>query len=163
MKGRLEFRQRVACSAWRHAAVMLLAILSVVCGGQAQGEVALLRSESVWLGVVAGAAAFDFTATNTAKANEVGSIPGDNEGVGSLLTFDSVVTGLPSSVVLEALELGSGFVFNDNEGGATSASFVDALSVGDIDNYDDDDFQISLSGGPIYGVGIDMRDNDSRS
>ncbi len=59
---------------------------------------------------------------------------------------------------------GSNFVFNDTE---FNSSRFPLLSVGDVDNFSDDDFEIRITrtdaGVTVTGIGVNVGDNDSRN
>jgi hypothetical protein len=109
------------------------------------------------------------TSENIGKANEVTSDPGPNTKVGATLTFDSTNTGLSSSFQVESLQyerlevknIEAGFTFDDADGGlAHDDDFNNALSVGDMDDFEDDDWSLSLLSGPsMTGFGVELRDN----
>ena len=92
-------------------------------------------------------------------ANEVTSPPTGNTNLGPRLTFDSANTGLSRSFRVETLQPGAGFTFNDNEGPPLHI-ILDALSVGDINDFEDDDFVVTRTDGPtLHGYGFFLNDN----
>ncbi|MCA9291089.1 MAG: hypothetical protein KDA25_08170 [Phycisphaerales bacterium] len=97
------------------------------------------------------------TAANVAMANEVPVPPGNNQFLSGVLTFPAAATGLPNGFRLTALQPGVGFTYNDNEGGVDQS---DALSVGDVDNGENDDVSIDIiSGPPVHAVGMMLGGN----
>ena len=111
---------------------------------------------------------FETTSANLAKAIEVSEPPGRNTGVGAVavaaegarLTFDTVSTGLFYRFELIAASPGAGFTFDDDEEAGNLANFDNALSVGDIDNAENDDWRLRVSGRePLRGFGFELRDN----
>ncbi|MCB1774376.1 MAG: hypothetical protein KDI88_12220 [Gammaproteobacteria bacterium] len=111
---------------------------------------------------------FQTTSANLAKADEVGAAPGRNTAVGVIqgpgegarLTFDTVSTGLFYRFELVATSTSTGFTFDDDEGAGNLANFDNALSVGDIDNAENDDWRLRVTGRePLRGFGFELRDN----
>ncbi len=102
---------------------------------------------------------FETTADNIAKAQEVSSPPPNNAQLGSTLTFYSTDTSLSWGFRLNALQLGASLVFNDCEGYLV---WPNVLSIGDINNYENDDWQLEiLSGPPLYAFAFNLiNDND---
>ena len=99
------------------------------------------------------------TASNVRKADEVTSTPGDNEQLGNRLTFDKNNTGFKVSFDVYPSESGAGFTFNDTEGSGNE--WNNALSVGDVDNYDNDNFYWRILGGDkVYALGLELRENE---
>ena len=139
-------------------AVVVLVCLSMT--RSTSGQVAFIHNQRVWESIVSSPEYFDFTAANTALALEVEVAPRPNAGLGGILSFDAALTGLSSNVVVETVQARAGFTFADTEGGA---AFRDALSVGDIDNFQNDDFRLTFDGAPVYALAIDLRHNSSHA
>jgi len=145
------------------AAVALMFVPSV----SAWADLTFYTDESAWNNDVSDIEVLDFTATNVALADEVSSPPGGNEELGGVLTFDSANTGLSSSLTLIALEsgdvddFGDGFMFDDNEG--SGPEWDDALSVGDINNFEDDDWQITFDSGSVFNFAWLLQDNNGNT
>jgi hypothetical protein len=109
------------------------------------------------------------TSENIGKADEVASDPAPNTKVGPVLTFDKANTSLSSSFQIESLQYErllvkngeAGFTFDDQDGGlAHDSDFDNALSVGDMDDFEDDDWSLSLlNGSTMTGFGVELRDN----
>ena len=132
-----------------------------VAGGELNlaAEVSFITHEATWSALVDRVEVFDTTSANVLLANEVTSPPTGNSQLGGVLTFDSANTGLSRSFTVETLQPGAGFTFNDNEGPPLPV-ILDALSVGDMNDYEDDDFQISITNGPaLYGFAFSLNDN----
>ena len=91
------------------------------------------------------------------KCNEVTSLS-SNQSLGLHLTWDEANTGIPTQVVLRAYQ-GSGFVCEDNELWGGAAGW---LSVGDVDNYENDDFAVEVnppSGVDVFAIGLTVGDS----
>ncbi len=106
------------------------------------------------------------SAANVANADEVSSPPSANQRLGNVLTFQAANAGTCVSFTLSNPDLEpdnppnfafDGFTYRDNE----SALDVDrVLSVGDGNNYEDDDFTLSVGGGDVYALGYFIYGND---
>jgi len=117
-----------------------------------------------WEAMVNNSELFETTAGNIAQADEVSSVPGPNAKIGPLLTFQSANTGLTRGFAVESLQaagstaLEAGFTFNDQEAGYDTTAYVNALSVGDINDFEDDDWSFALlNGAGISAFGVDLR------
>ena len=108
---------------------------------------------------------FPTTAANIALANERSTPPNANTGLGATLTFPEVETNFCRAFVVKTLEPGANFTFDDDEGAGNFPGFDNALSVGDIDNFENDDFEISFPPGetPAYAVSFGIQDSNSAS
>jgi hypothetical protein len=93
-------------------------------------------------------------------ATEVTTEPDVNAGLSGTLTFSKSNTGLSRDYVLKTLQPGAGFTYDDDEGGANYASFDRALSVGDINNYEDDDWSFS-SPAAMRSFGVIIADSNT--
>ena len=143
---------------------ILLSGVLLWCASSAQAGMVLYTSLSEWENAVTGIEVLTTTSNNVALADEVGSPPGENAPVGSLLTFQTVNTGLSRGFSVRTLQSGAGFTFDDHEGAGNIPSFDNALSVGDIDNYEDDDWRLSLLDGAVMtAFNVDLRDSGSFS
>jgi hypothetical protein len=142
--------------------VFLVSVCLIIIGSNsAWAALTFFTSESGWRAVVSDEEDFNFTADNVAKANEVASPPADNAWLGGTLTFDAANTGLSSSFTLTTLEINAGFTFNDTEG--SGPEWDDALSVGDINNFEDDDWQITFDSNSVFNFAWFLQDNDPSS
>ncbi len=126
----------------------------------AQGAV-FFDSESSWQSQIVGLETFDTTGPNVAMADEIsGATPEPNTWLGHVLTYPASSTPLSRSFTIEALErLGytAGFTWDDGE-------FIesDALSPNDVDNGQNDDVEIVLTGGPaLTAFGLTIYDNSN--
>ena len=97
---------------------------------------------------------------NMALADESESFQQNNRQIwmGKRITFDASNTGFPFTFYLESVEVDEttiyGLVWNDDE-----ASWRETISIGDIDNLEDDDFEIGISEGNVYALAFNMIDN----
>jgi hypothetical protein len=123
------------------------------CGGLG---VVVTQNEAEWRDMVLSAGfdlhEFPFTAANVSLANETGYVPGKNREVGGVLTWESVSTGLPFDFVLTATE--GHMTYYDDEGFGNNT-----LSIGDIDNWQNDDFSVEVTGEKVYAMAIYIHDN----
>lgn len=140
-----------------HVILGLVIVLGITLSDRAYAELMFFTSESAWRAAVQNEEDFYFTAANVATANEVASPPGNNAGLGGTLTFEAVNTGLPSSFTLTTLQSGAGFTFNDTEG--SGPEWNEALSVGDINNFEDDDWQITFESSSVFHFAWLLQDN----
>ena len=151
---------------------MILTILAAGAALAAQAEWASNNGVSVYTNEANWQAAMDAkwggesiynlntTAGNMALADEVSSAPSDNANMGKTLTFDKANTGFEVSFDLYASSAvsGNGFVFNDVED--ADVVWTDALSVGDIDGAENDNFYLRILGGDsIFGSAYDILGN----
>ena len=117
----------------------------------------ILTDLASWEAEVTDIETFVTKADNIVLADEVLSLSEVNDKIGSILTFDSYHTGLTRSFNLETLQSGAEFTFNDHEGGVYLPNFTDALSVGDNDDFEDDNWKVSLENGSITAIGFEIR------
>lgn len=121
-----------------------------------------INDEHAWTGIAQNIEALDTTADNTALADEVVAPLSNNFDLGPILTFDAANTGLARSFTVETLQPNAKFTFNDHEGSSFSPlpGFKNTYSVGDTNNYEDDDFQITINSGPdLHAFGFALADN----
>lgn len=133
----------------RGVVAALFVVLLFFAAPAARGDVQIITDPAEWEAMVTGIEEFATTADNVVLADEVDSLPMDpnNAQLGPVLTFQAANTGLSRGFILEALQQDAGFTFNETEQGQVLMSFQDALSVGDVDNYEDDDWSLSLTDG----------------
>ncbi len=137
--------------------VILLALCLLLNCTMAQAAATLVTDKIQWEAMVSEIEVFVTTADKIVLADEAYYLPGLDEQLGSTLTFQTSNTGMSRGFVIEALETGAGLTFDDD--GATE--FEDALSVGDIDAYEDDDWQLSLlDGASMMAFGVEIRHSD---
>jgi VCBS repeat-containing protein len=93
------------------------------------------------------------------RDQDFGNTPGNNEQLGPTLTFNhhGICGG---TLELQTLQSGAGFTFNDTEGGDPVFA-ANSLSIGDIDNHEDDDFSVRVPS--LRGVGFYLVDNTLES
>jgi hypothetical protein len=101
---------------------------------------------------------FEFTAPNTALANEAAGAPAPGDDLGPVLSFDASNTGLARSFDIRAQQSGAGLVWDDQEFPFDPFS-ENTLSVGDEDDLEHDVFTISFLDGPVHGFGVVIEDN----
>jgi len=139
-----------------------LAALFAAFSADAQQTV-FYNDETEWSQAVTALEPFDTTSLNVALAFEIeASETPVNTFLGRTLTYDSSATGLSRSFVARVLQdIGPefGWTWNDQKlpGGEQ------ALSPNDVDNGDDDDFEIEVTSGPpleAFGMWI-VHNNDS--
>jgi hypothetical protein len=123
--------------------------------------VVFYTDEAAWLGAVEDVETLQTTSANVGLADELSSAPSQNDFLGSVLTFSQTNTGFSQGFKVETLETGAEFTFSDGEASPATAGFEDALSVGDLNDYEDDDWRLTLlSGGrDVYAFGLILRDN----
>lgn len=118
------------------------------------------QNEANWRDMVLSAGfeidEWPLTAANVSLANETGYVPGKNREVGGILTWESGATGFPFDFVLTA-EQGHMTYYDDEGFGAN------CLSIGDIDNWQDDDFSVEVTGEDVYAMLIYIHDNTAMS
>jgi len=109
------------------------------------GPPQLFLDQADWLTKVTSLEAnpFRFSAANVALADQVTTDPAKGAPLGSTLTFRGDSTGLSRSFQLSTLEQGASFAAIKETG-----AFPPALSVGQFDLHEDDDFRIDLTAGP---------------
>lgn len=97
-----------------------------------------------------------------AQADEVNNPPPNNNNVGNTLTFSSANTPFSFTFTVRTLQASANFTFNDIEPpAAILPSFINALSVGDIDNQENDNWELNLAGSSfVSALGFVVRDNN---
>jgi hypothetical protein len=119
-------------------------------------QAVVFTNEAQWRDQVLGGGfelhEFDTTSANVSLSNEVGSNPGKNIELGSPLTWEAANTGFPFEFVLTAAE--GHITYWDTEGFGSNT-----LSIGDIDNWQDDDFGIEMTGTQVYALAFVIGDN----
>ena len=115
---------------------------------------------------------FQTTAENILLADEETTLPTRNVAVGEAkaagegrsLTFQRTNTGLFYSFEFTSLQPGNGsLTFDDDEGAGDVPTFNDALSPGDLDDLENDDWRVRLTGvsllRPMTAFGFVLRDS----
>jgi hypothetical protein len=116
--------------------------------------------EAIWLAnLPAGARldSFETTASGVAMADEIMSPPDPDTNCGPVLTFDAEQTGMAVGFTLHAVEPYADFVFEDN---FDHPYFYDALSVGELNEHENDDFEVGFSGDDLFAFAFQLREND---
>jgi len=117
----------------------------------------LLPNEPTWRASVLDAGMdileFPFTSTNMAKADQIAGPPGGNAWIADPLTFAASNTGFPFNFTIDATSSPS-VTWNDDEMGCGNC-----ISIGDADNYEDDDFEIVVTDTLVYAMSIYIGDN----
>lgn len=140
--------------------VLAIIFFSSVPAVQLRADFLYFTDEAQWLAAVESFETLTTDANGIALANEVSGPPSQNQFLGSFLTFDSANTGFQNSFTIETLEAGAGFTFSDGEPSPASAGYENALSVGDIDNFENDDWHFVFTSGPeVTAFGFILRDN----
>lgn len=116
---------------------------------------------TTWSNIAGTAYVLTTTAANVALANEVPSPPGPNAQlcgtpsnyqVPCTLTWEAASTGACRDF---ALGVQQGITFDDNE-----FSYTNSLSIGDVDNGENDDFVVTFGGGPpTHAFGFTLLNN----
>lgn len=149
--------------------MIIVAVLSASLAAQAewatQGGVTVYTNEANWTAALTAGwtvQSLDTTAANLVLADEVsGPLSGSNDLLGDTLTFDKANTGFDVSFSVWASKANN-LVYNDNEGNAVFRS--DALSVGDVDNDDNDNLYFNILGGDtVFAAGYTVLDNEFSS
>jgi hypothetical protein len=99
--------------------------------------------------------ALDTDATAVGLADELASPPVQDENLGPILSFQAANTGLCGDFALEALEPGAGLTFEDGE---PSPAILppDTISIGDIDDFEDDDFRLRFPTDTFFAAGFTL-------
>ncbi|MEM1143988.1 MAG: hypothetical protein AAGI88_15525, partial [Pseudomonadota bacterium] len=150
---------------------LVLTCASTYVQAQIQVDVRLFTSLSQFnAAVLETAEVFATSATNIAKADEQGSAPTRNRGVGAVqnpgtrtLTFNRANTDLGFDFEFTALKA-EAITFDDDEGASNNLpNFDNALSPGDIDNGEDDDWSVRVTApsNRLRAFGFFLQDNNS--
>ncbi len=140
----------------------LIFIVFLTLTSPVSGAVTFYSDEGSWTSAVGNSTSFDISATNIVLANEIVALPGADEQLGSVLSFDAI--NLPASqcygMILKTIEVGAGFTFDDG----VNVAWDDALSVGDIDSFEDDDFEVDFPvGREPFAFGVYIYENSEQS
>ncbi len=127
-------------------------------------RVQFFTDEATWLSAVAQVETFSTHARTLIQADEVAALPVAGQMLSAVLNFQTASTRLSRSFRLTMLEPGNGqghgFVFNDFNQPGDSPGFDNALSVGNIEQFQDDDWQLEITSGPrLYAFAFDLCDN----
>jgi hypothetical protein len=125
-------------------------------------EVQIIGSESEWRNAVLSAGfvicEWQTNSENISKAIEINVIPGENTPLGNRLTFLSDTTSFPFDFYLEntAVDDPWALVYADQEADGYK---WDWISIGDTDDFENDDFEVGVTGSSVYAFAIDIGDN----
>ena len=124
------------------------------------GNVTFYTDEAAWTAALNAVAvdSLDTSAANIALADEVASPPAQDAQLGPQLTFRTGNTGLCASFTLQTLEPGAGLTFDDGEPSPSSFP-AGTLSIGDINDFEDDDFRLTFPTGSVFAVGLFLVNN----
>jgi hypothetical protein len=101
------------------------------------------------------------------KANFIVDPNNQQIWMGKRITFSSDTTSFPFNFYLENKDpnvpsnhtnVAWALVFEDNE-----ANWPQTISIGDIDNFEYDNFEIGVTGNRVYGIGYNMVDNGTNA
>ncbi|MCX2980762.1 hypothetical protein EYC98_07700 [Halieaceae bacterium IMCC14734] len=149
----MEAQLRYTDVCWATSRLLVAAACLAMLPSTAHAGTDYYNSDSVWKTAaeaeVGSWIQFQTVQTNIQEADQVAGIVGDNEQLGRTLGFDKNKTGLCQSVYLQTVESGAGFTFNDTEGSGLVFT-PNALSVGDVNNHENDDFELQFN--PAYGL-----------
>ena len=142
------------------AAPLITAALLLIAAASARATVSFYTDEAAWTAAVDAVAieSLDTSAANVALADEVVSAPVQDESLGAQLTFRTANTGLCAAFTLQTLESGAGLTFDDGEP-SPSTFPADTLSIGDIDDFEDDDFRLTFPTGAVFAAGLFLVNN----
>jgi hypothetical protein len=126
--------------------------------------------EAAWAAAAGGQTlTFDTTAANVGLATELGAPPEPGGQLcgppgtpvaSCLLSYAAANTQLCRDFGLRSLDAGGGITFDDSAERGGSAAWQDALSIGDINDYSNDDFELGFGAGqPVHAFGFHFVDN----
>lgn len=147
----------------------MLGTALLFCALQAESQqVYCFEDVDSWRSLVGPLDVIETDRTSVSEAIEVSEQLADNALLGKVLTFQAADTGMLRDISLEVLEasldVAAGFTFNDVEpssGTNVVANFEDALSVGDIDNFENDDWSATAIAGPGFSAfAFELRNNN---
>ncbi len=139
--------------------IFFLAILFIIPSSYA--ATIFYTNQTTWQNTVGSYVSLVTTAANVVKSDEVVATPGVNTGISGTLTWRAANTGLGFDFRLTALQSGAGITFDDEESSGNPVAYDNALSIGDIDNYENDDWKIQFLGGEyVYAFGFLLCDNE---
>ena len=137
--------------------VGLIAALAMTTAASAVVDFYL--NEADWLAAVEDVETLITTDTNVGLATELSSPPSQNTNCGPILTFETVNTGMSQGFQVQTIQSGAWFTFSDGEPAPVKPGFEDALSVGDINNHEDDNWQLLIlpGGRSVFAFAFDLR------
>lgn len=111
--------------------------------------------------------------SNVQKAEEAPGFsyhPNGQIFMGKRITYKSAKTSFPFDFHLENKAVPANhanviwaLVFEDREGSTSGLPWPETISIGDIDDFENDDFEIWVSGNNVYAIGFIMVDNSTHS
>ncbi|MEA1952438.1 MAG: FecR domain-containing protein [Planctomycetota bacterium] len=127
-------------------------------------RVRFFTDQAAWSAAAGRAETFSTHGRNLTQAAEVSAVPQAGQTLAAVLNFPSSATRLARGFRISMLEPGSGkghgFVFDDYNKPGDSPGFDNALSVGKIERFQDDDWQMEITSGPrLYAFAFDLCDN----
>jgi len=145
-----------------------------VAGRSERPGVSIQKTQADWLAAAGGGPplAFDTSAANVGLATEIGATPAPGASpcgppagpVASCeLHFAAVNTHLCRDFSLRAGEVGAGITFDDSAERSNSPAWQNALSIGDLGDYYNDDFEFRFGAGePVHAFGFTFIDNQRK-
>lgn len=127
----------------------------------ARASAFLFTDLASWQAAVREVETLATTAAGVALADEVAAPPVANQQLGHGLTFGTAATGLARGFRLTTPDVApgllDGFIFDDQDG-PNEPSFDNALSVGDINDFENDDWALHLLDGALMtAFGFELR------
>jgi hypothetical protein len=143
---------------------------SVIGRSERAGFAIATTDEADWAAAAGGEIlSFDTTAANVGLATELGAPPAvgahlcgpPSTPVASCqLSYAAANTQLCRDFTVRSLEAGGGITFDDSAERNGIAAWQEALSIGDINDHQNDDFELSFgSGDAVYAFGFHFVDN----
>ena len=143
---------------------------SVTGRSERPGFAFVTTGEADWAAAAGGKTlSFDTTAANVGLATEVGAPPAPGAFLcgppgtpvaSCQLTWEAASSGLCRDFALRSLEAGGGITFDDSAERFDLATWKNALSIGDINDHENDDFEFSFGNGDaVYAFGFHFVDN----
>ncbi len=143
---------------------------SVTGRSERAGFEIVTTNETDWATAAGGETlAFDTTAAKVGLASELGAPPAVGAHLcgppttpvpACQLSYAALSTQLCRDFGLRSLEAGGGITFDDSAERNNHPAWQDALSIGDINDYKNDDFELSFGAGDaVYAFGFHFVDN----
>ncbi len=163
-------QHRIRNNAMTHPLMKRLVFLSTLLAGfSAHGQSQIyLNQAQMEQDLGQTLCSFDFDGAGVLRSAEIDGIertdpptysgPTANQSLGQRLTFFQS----PPFFTIETLQPGANLVFSDEEGAGSLPAFANALSIGDIDNQENDDFRVTL-GAPAVAAAFVLKDNTGTS
>lgn len=123
----------------------LIGLVGILAAGfSIESQAAIIEYDDLvsWQAAIGGySEALITDSAGIAQASELGSQPAVGQNVGEILTFETTQTGLSRGFQLEVLEIGADFIFSEE--------VQDTLSVGQINQQENDDWILTLTSGAL--------------